>query len=172
MNILMIIDMQKGFITDNNKHIVDVINNIVKSNKFDKIIATKFINKENSPFIKFLNWEGMLEPEEQKIIVDLPKDTVIIEKTSYMLPSYIVASHKLYLEGEIIHLKDDDNVFICGTDQDACILGIAYQLFDSGIRVKFIKNAISSASKNSVDLEILKNIYKRNFGKDSIVDNI
>lgn len=44
MKILMIIDMQKGFINENNQFLVDNINNLIKSNKFDKIIATKFIN--------------------------------------------------------------------------------------------------------------------------------
>ena len=44
MKNIIIVDMQKGFINENNKHLVDRINTYLKSNKFDNIFFTQCIN--------------------------------------------------------------------------------------------------------------------------------
>ena len=40
MKNIIIVDMQKGFINENSKHLVDRINTYLKSNKFDNIFFT------------------------------------------------------------------------------------------------------------------------------------
>lgn len=158
MKKLLIIDMQKGFINKNNEILINNIKNLLKNYKFDKIIATKFVNKENSQFEKFLNWKEMKSEEQINFALSFPSCTEVIEKCSYSLP--------------IDSLKDfskEDEVFLCGTDYDACILAIGYQLFDREVSVKFIKNAISSSSSKNRN-EILDEIVIRNFGKDSLIE--
>ena len=59
MKRLLIVDMQKGFINKNNEFLVKNVQNLINSGDFDEIIATKFINYENSPYEKFLNWTDM-----------------------------------------------------------------------------------------------------------------
>lgn len=86
MKVLLIVDMQKGFITNSNKGLIENINSQIKSGQYDKIVATKFINKENSNYIKKLNWNAMFNGEETDFAIDLPKNAIIIEKTSYGLP--------------------------------------------------------------------------------------
>ena len=60
MKSIIIVDMQKGFINENNIHLIDKINKYLIENKFDNIIYTKCINKEGSSFDKILNWKEML----------------------------------------------------------------------------------------------------------------
>lgn len=102
-------------------------------------------------------------------MVDLPNDAIVIEKTSYMLPSKIVVQNGIYLKDQTFHLNKNDRIFLCGTDKNICVLAIALQLFDAGIHVKFILNAISSSYViNSMDLCNLKKFYKFNFGEGSL----
>lgn len=58
---------------------------------------------------------------------------------------------------------------MCGTDYDACVLAIGYQLFDRGIQPKFIWDCIGSAASVQLDKDLFEKMYKRNFGKDCIV---
>lgn len=46
--ILFIIDMQKGFINENTKHLVPKIVDFVKNNKFHLVIGTRYVNNENT----------------------------------------------------------------------------------------------------------------------------
>ena len=70
MKNIIIVDMQKGFINDNNKHLVDKINTYLTSNKFDNIFFTQCINNNESPYVKILNWNGMTNIDEQKLIIN------------------------------------------------------------------------------------------------------
>lgn len=46
--ILFIIDMQKGFMNENTKHLVPKIVDFVKNNKFHLVIGTRYVNNENT----------------------------------------------------------------------------------------------------------------------------
>lgn len=42
-----------------NKHLVNKIDDYLKTNQFDNIFFTKCINNQQSPFVKILNWNGV-----------------------------------------------------------------------------------------------------------------
>ena len=46
--ILFIIDMQKGFMNENTKHLVPKIVNFVNKYHFDLVIGTRYVNNENT----------------------------------------------------------------------------------------------------------------------------
>ena len=47
-SLLLVIDLQKSFINENTKYLIDRINNLVNSSMYDYVIFTKFISKINS----------------------------------------------------------------------------------------------------------------------------
>ncbi len=167
MKTLMIVDMQNGFITDNNRFLIAEINNLIKSNKFDRIVVTQFVNNEKTQFFQSLNWKEMLSSPDIDFAVNIPKNSHIIKKDSYGLPINMFDKKGLKIDENLI-LPRDEQIFICGTDYDACILAIGYQLFDQGFTPIFIEKCIGSASKNPVDKDVVEKIMKRNFGKHSI----
>lgn len=167
MKILFIVDMQNGFIPNSNKKLVENINNLIKYKQFDKIVATQFINKEDSQYIKSLNWNEMFSSPQIDFAVELPKDAIIIKKHSYGLPMSMFKSDGLHLTNDFV-LSGDSEIYICGTDYDACVLAIGYQMFDAGYAPKFIDNCIGSASRNPIDKNIVEKIMQRNFGKQSV----
>ncbi|MBQ8844467.1 MAG: isochorismatase family protein [Clostridia bacterium] len=161
MKSIIIVDMQKGFINENNIHLIDKINKYLIENKFDNIIYTKCINKEGSSFDKILNWKEMLTKDEQEICINKLDKGIILEKYGYGL-----------LNEHIKKLKDlgITEIEVCGTDSDACVLAISYQLFDNGIRPILLKKLCASSSRKEEINNFAFNIMERSFGKENIID--
>ena len=89
----------------------------------------------------------------------MPDTAHVIEKATYGLP--------------IEKLKEiaktcGDEIYLCGTDFDACVLAIGYQLFDLGILPVFVSNAIGSSSSTD-RRKTIEEIIIRNFGKNSLI---
>ena len=160
MKALMVIDMQNGQVSENNKHIVEKINELLKKGGFDKVIFTRFYNDEESPFVKFLGYREMLSDEETEICVEMSDDSWIFPKVSYCLAPQ-----------QLNYLKERgfDEVVLCGTDIDACVLAIAFNLFDYGIRPYFKWDCLASKGGDKTLKNKTKSIILKNFGKDCIV---
>ena len=147
--ILLVVDMQKGFITtDNYKALNEKVNNLLNLNNYDKYIFTKFINTENSLYQTKLNWFGLIDKNEQELSISLPNDNYLVfEKTGYGLSN---AQLK-----EIIDLNID-SIDICGLQSDACVYAIAFQLFDNGIFPNILINYCETTpNRNDMAKEML-----------------
>ena len=101
MKTLIIIDVQKGFINDHNKQMVENIENLLKREKFNNIIATQFVNNKNSQYIKSLNWNAMFTSPEIDSALNLPKETFIVQKSSYGLPNSMFVKEGLKISLDI-----------------------------------------------------------------------
>ena len=66
-NILLVIDVQNGFINSSTENTKNEIVDLLKSKIFDIIIATKFINNNGSNFEKILKWNKLKDKKEQQI---------------------------------------------------------------------------------------------------------
>lgn len=67
--ILFIIDMQKGFINENTKHLVPKIVNFVKNNKFHLVVGTRYVNNEDTACHIYEDWNGCWEGTEEAELV-------------------------------------------------------------------------------------------------------
>ena len=129
MKILLLIDIQYGF-----KAAEELISYIEKINieKYDKIIATQFINNEKTLFYKNNYKEMMKEDENINLypIINKISDN-IIKKDTYSIPL-----NKLY---QIVNKKDIENIDIIGVDTDACVLATMFSLWDEKIPFTLLK---------------------------------
>lgn len=159
MKNIIVVDMQKGLMNENNKYLIDKINNFLQNNTFDNIYYTQFYNEKDSQYVKFLNWDKMSTKAEQELSV---KDIggIKLNKMSYGLT-----------QNQINTIKEQNinEIYLCGTDIDACVLAIGFQLFDNGIKPIFIKKLCASASKEQNIFDRIEPIIARNFGRDSII---
>lgn len=55
-NVLVVIDLQEGFINDKTVKVANNIHDLLDSEKYDAVIATKFTNMPGSSFNSFLGW--------------------------------------------------------------------------------------------------------------------
>lgn len=159
MKNIIIVDMQKGFINDNNKYLVDKINTYLESNKFDNIFITQCINNNESPYKKILNWNGMTNIDEQKLIINIPKQAKILTKNCYGISQNDI---------DLFRSLNINEIEICGTDIDTCVLAIGFNLFDNNIKPIFIKDLCGTSSKNENMIKYAFSIIERQFERDSI----
>lgn len=94
MKNIIIVDMQKGFICDNNREIISKINTYLKNNEFDNIFFTKCTNNSSSPYTNILNWHGMTNPNDQEIIIEIPNKAQVITKNCYGISQYDIEIFK------------------------------------------------------------------------------
>ena len=140
MRLLLVVDLQKEF-SDRCKSKYDEIIGWVTnhSNEYDSVVATRFMNKPNSPFIKYLGCNKMQSVRDLEFKCD-----TIIDKCSYGLQDYSWIPEKYSID-------------IVGMDTDACVLKIAFDLFDMGKDFKVLSNLCWSsggetAHNNAVSL--------------------
>ena len=113
--------MQAGFINKYNKKLVPVITDLIEKNYFTNYIYTKYINTKNSPFSKILGWTDLTDFESQQLVVPYNKESdIIIQKHTYGISDERVQKFKND------KLKE---IYMCGTDIDACVYAIGLALF-------------------------------------------
>lgn len=145
MNILLFIDIQYGF--PSAKDLIAYTKGIDYT-KYDKIIATQFINNETTLFYQN-GYKEMLNNGIELYPIIKEKATDIIVKDTYGIP---IA--KLY---DIVKKEDIENIDIIGVETDACVLATMFRLWDEKISFRLLK------SKTSGMYGLAKLIMKRNF---------
>lgn len=152
--VLLIVDMQKGFINKNEySNLINKINNLIKRNTYNYYIFTKFINKTDSFYVKKLNWKNLISEESQKICVTIPQNSIIFDKYGYGLTQKDIDKIK-----EI--LADDKKIDVCGIQTGACVYAISTQLFDNLIFPNILINY--TATSNNADYA--KSVLVQQFG--------
>lgn len=157
--LLLVIDLQKSFINDFTKDLPNKITQLIDSNKYDDVIFTKFINNQNSIFYKKLHWNGCIESDDKKIIIDT-KNYKVFEKNVY---SSLSKEVKTYIEDNRI-----SEIYLCGIDTECCILKTAFDLFEQNYNVYVLKDYCACTygiNRHNNALEILE----RNIGKEFII---
>ena len=157
--LLLVIDLEKAFINDNTKYIIDRIESLIKTNKFEDIVFTKFINYNNSIYTKKLNYYDCIDEDSNKLVINTSNHKVINKETYTALNDEL----KKYIKENNI-----DKIYLCGIDTECCILKTALDLFENEYDVYVLKDYCACTHgikrhNNAID------ILKRNIGKDSII---
>ncbi|MCL2615947.1 MAG: isochorismatase family protein [Dehalococcoidia bacterium] len=166
MNILVVVDVQKGFIkTSHTENVANHIESILQKGLFDYVIATRFINVEGSQFIRLMNWRGLTTDTEQALFGNIATiSNKVIDKNVH---TCVDASFLSLLEKENGG-KLPEHVFICGFDTDCCVQKIAVDIFEQGIRpIVLIDYCHSSGGENSHNTGVAA--LRRLIGETSIV---
>ena len=162
-NVLVVIDLQVGFINDNTVKVTNNIQELLHSEKYDAVIATKFTNMPGSSFDSFLGWAGMLDEKEKELLpfVEEYADCVI-SKCSYSCVNTNFIQSLVAFCGSL-----PEEVTLVGVDTDACVLAIAIDLFEMGIKPIIIEDCVgSSGGEECHEAGML--ILKRSIGKGQI----
>ncbi|MBQ8893515.1 MAG: nicotinamide-nucleotide amidohydrolase family protein [Clostridia bacterium] len=130
--ILLVIDVQKGFITEKTgEQAKERIDALLRAELFDCVISTVYRNYENSPIVRLMGWDKLMTAEEQAVVGEAAlRSDHFLEKTTYSACS-----------GELLELLRRENggslpehLFIAGVDTECCVLATATDLFEAGIR--------------------------------------
>lgn len=151
MRTLLVIDMQDGFINENTEHIVKRVTELTRSDDFDRVILTVFVNPVNSRFREVLNYNDMGEDDPNTRLHDSVRDldATVFVKTTYSVPS------------DIVNLVRHDTVTVVGTDTDGCVLATVFDLFDAGVDVTVDRDGVASTlggAQHDAGMIVLDNV--------------
>ncbi|WP_406276881.1 cysteine hydrolase [Nocardia sp. NBC_00881] len=145
---LMVVDVQNGFLAPSCAHIVPVVADLVDRwlKTAAPVVFTRYFNYRGSPFERLLGWSRMLDAPDTDIVADLEHHTRdprihVLDKTSYTA-----------LTPQATTLITDLNVtdiYLAGIATDACIFKTAWDVFEAGLTPWVITDACTSnASKH------------------------
>ena len=101
----------------------------------------------------------MTNIDEQKFAINIPRQAKVLTKNCYGI------SQKDLNMFKSLNINEME---ICGTNIDACVLAIGFNLFDNNIKPIFIKDLCGTSSKNENMINYAFSIIERQFGKNSI----
>lgn len=136
-NLLLVVDMQNGFIGDESRHIIPNIIKLVEhfQSTGDLVAFTRFINYKGSPWTKWIKWSRFMEEPEINIISELKsRAKIVIDKYG------LYSSFTNELNG-LIKENDIHKIIICGIATDGCVLKTAVDSFEKNIEPVVVQDA-------------------------------
>lgn len=153
---LIIIDVQRGFLTEDTIHIPSMIQHMVSSMKFDHIVSTRFINTDKTPHYIYTGWHDLMDAESQQLdnYIESISERVFDKGTNSCLTTelrgYLIENHI-------------DKLYFVGVNTDCCVLASAFDAFDSGFNFEILTQCCASTMGKHVH-EIACEVCKCNFG--------
>lgn len=157
---LLMIDVQKGFVSDDTEHVLPRIKDLMDYG-FDHKIATQFINKENSQYVRSMDWRKLMESPDTDVIdfVQENSELVIVKNV------YSAVCQELL---DFLSDKRIDIVYLCGIDTDCCVLKTAADLFELDIEMKVLAHySASNGGRESHDAALT--VMERLIGTSNII---
>jgi nicotinamidase-related amidase len=161
---LLVVDVQKGFVNDFTRHIPSRIATLIERGGFKPILFTRFINSEGSSYRRFLDWHDCADSPEIDLADEVSRfaDPALV----FSKPGYAGISDELaaYLKEQEI-----DEIAIAGIDTDMCVLKVAMDAFDHGIKPIVFADCCASTSGLQSHFAGLA-ILARNIGANQLHD--
>jgi len=160
---LVIIDMQNGFIDQKSRFLVPIIQDLITQFVAFKlpIIFTQFVNPpKNSPYRRLLGWHKFSGSPEIDIIAELATSSATIVQ-KYTNTSFNSAFEKN------IQLHKTNILYLCGISTESCVLKTALDAFEKNLTPIVIVDACYSTAGDKAHEAGLFTI-KRNIGQDQM----
>jgi nicotinamidase-related amidase len=143
-SVLVVVDVQNGFITEHSRPVVPVIADLVRRWEAvgGDVVFTRYLNYPDSPFERLIGWTKMADGLETELATELMPyvnaTTPIIDKFIYTL-----------FTPEGMRLIDEHgwtDLYICGIDTEVCVLKTAVDAFEHNLTPWILQDACASHS--------------------------
>jgi nicotinamidase-related amidase len=167
--VLVVVDVQNGFITNHSKPVVPVIVDLVRrwQESHGDVVFTRYLNYPGSPFERLMGWTK---------IADGPEAELVAELTPYVGPHTPIIDKHIYSlftsEGtRLINERGWTDLYLCGIDTDVCVLKTAADAFERDLTPWILKDACAShAGPEAHNAGLL--IARRFIGANQIIQTI
>jgi nicotinamidase-related amidase len=139
--VLLVVDVQNGFVTEEIRHILPVIIELV--DRWQRLggttVYSRYFNYPGSVFERLMEWRQLYEPPDTDIVERLTpytRHSTVFDKYGY---SAVTAEFT-----ELTHAHHWTDVAICGLDTDLCVLKTALDIFEHHLTPWVITNASAS----------------------------
>ena len=155
---LLVVDVQRGFLNEFTHHIPERICHLIESGEFDPLLFTRFVNVKGSPYHRFLDWHDCERPPE----TDLAPEMAELAKRGRVYAKQGFTGLPPSLKRRLRSSRPKE-VAIVGIDTDMCVLKIALDIFDLGIRPVVLTDCCASTLGSQAHLAGLA-VLSRNIG--------
>jgi nicotinamidase-related amidase len=161
---LLVVDVQACFVNEFTRHIPARIARLIERGEHDPILYTRFVNVEESPFRRMLDWDECAEPPETELapeVLPWAADDRIFSKPGYAgLPDSLA---ERFVQERVTR------VCVVGIDTDMCVLKVALDLFDLNIEPIVLADCCASTAGLQAHFAGLA-VLARNIGADRLRD--
>lgn len=140
--VLVVVDVQNGFITEHSKPVVPVIVGLVHrwQAAHGDVMFSRYRNHAGSPFERLMGWTKMIDGPETDLIDELAPyvgaQTPVLDKCIYSL---------FTPEGtHLINERGWTDLYLCGIDTDMCVLKTAVDAFERDLTPWVLEDACAS----------------------------
>lgn len=158
-SLLLIIDLQNGFVNEHTKEISKKVNLLLDEKRFNDVIFTRYINSENNVCYKRLNYTECMSEESKAITIDT-RGYKVIDKEGY---TAVTDELKTYIKENNI-----SKIYVCGIDTECCVLKTAYDLFEQDYDVYILSEYCACMAGNQANQNALE-LLKRNIGYNKVI---
>jgi nicotinamidase-related amidase len=161
---LIVVDVQLGFLNDFTQHIPARIAHLIERDQPEPIIFTRFVNEPSGPYQRFLDWHACETEPETNIAPEL--ETYARPELTFTKPGLAGVSDELR---QFLKERAFERIRVVGIDTDMCVLKIALDVFDLGIRPTILVDCCASTAGLQAHLAGLA-VLARNVGADNLRD--
>lgn len=162
-DLLLVVDMQEGFRSEESEDIVGKVAELVEGFK-GEVVFSKFCNEEGSLFEEQLGWTRFQDEEDRRLLEKLRG----LDGVDMVHDGYTVATDDL-----LEYLKENDvgRVYVCGVYTDVCIKKAAMDLFDRGFEVFVVEDCCASLHGEDVHKSAVESL-KHILGDDHVLNSL
>ena len=162
-DILVLADVQNGFRNEHTDNMIKELGKFVFEYRFNKIMATKFLNCTDSLYVKELEFGGMMTSEQQEIVSEVkPFVSAIYMKNKYNCVDAMFLNQLRILNGGVM----PSQVLVAGIS--ASVLAMSVGLFDAGIRPIILVDFVASPL-GEIDQPYGLKLMESMFGKQNLL---
>ncbi|MFE0457761.1 isochorismatase family cysteine hydrolase [Kitasatospora sp. NPDC058965] len=161
--VLVIVDVQVGFVRDSSQHVVPAIVHLVEAwqRQGGATIVATFDNPVGSQYERISGWTKLRSPEEQALAAELvPLARSATQQIVKTTSSVFKAPGAL----ELFRTKGWTDVLLCGIDTDSCVYDTAADAYQHGITPWMVVDACASSGGQEYHEAALL-LAARNFGR-------
>jgi nicotinamidase-related amidase len=140
--VLVVVDVQNGFITEHSKPVIPIIADLVHRWQTARgdVVFTRYLNYPCSPFERLLGWTKMANGPETDLVTEL---------APYVSPHTPVVDKYIYtlFTPEGTHLIEErgwTDLYVCGIDTDICVLKTVVDAFEHNLTPWILQDACAS----------------------------
>ena len=140
-NLLVIVDMQNGFMNEHTKHLESDICRFIDANKdlFNGVVATQYVNNLNTPCSVFEGWTDCMDGTEDAELLPSIASRVdkVFKKDVYSCWEDMCAYVKAH---------EIDKLYFVGVNTGCCVLHSAFDFYNHLIDCSVISDLCGSTS--------------------------
>jgi nicotinamidase-related amidase len=144
-SLLLVVDVQNGFVNEHTRHIVPVINRLIAActGRGERVAFTRFVNTPDSAYARWIGWTRFMQEPENDLFDALDVGAAPV----FVKHGYTAFTPEFE---SFLHAQRIERLVFCGIATDGCVLKSAVDAFERGVEPVVLTDACASHAGREV----------------------